>query len=56
MPNYPTTLKPDRDQVSRKKRKLQVHQQASKLLMREAALTGTLTNNSQEDVWSSGAD
>jgi hypothetical protein len=39
-----------------KKRKLQVHQLASNLLLHEAALTGTLTNNSKEDVWSSGAD
>ena len=57
MPTYPTRKKPARDQVSRKKRKLQVHRQASKLLLREAALTGTLTDNGQEHVlWSSGGD
>ena len=56
MPNYSTRKSSATDEVSRKKRKRQVLRQASKLLLREAALTGTLTDNGEEDVLCSGAE
>lgn len=54
MPTYRARKQLAGDAASRKRRKLQVHRRASKLLMHEAALTETLANIGKENISSSG--